>query len=861
MSPNENQNRSGNDSKRDDTKSRNAEARKNRAAKKSELKEDEPIIKTTTRRPKPTKESPIPSPVPRYNPSIRDAKRPDVPPPPVGYMTDDEDEDDGLDSLFDFDSEDMQQTVADRPSRGKNRGKRNSNRENDRASNDKRDKKGGEKPRDEKSAGDQKARQNNRKDKEEPAKKAPVKAAPVKAAAPVKKAAVEPEPTSDTFNLLAEIKRKIKQELIEELRQELQEELREELKQELGLGKRPRVTPAPKEPAEPKPESDFDSTDSADKNSAEKKTTFRKEKDVLTAQNGKKKAVLNEDREDASNEETFELVDMSQVSQGRYKKYQPLIESSEPVERKKASPKVSISKETPAVSAQDSVLESKSEASDKAKPAPSKKKVKQEQVSPDRESASGKKAVKASGQKTVEPRKAAPEKKAVKKMAVKAQTEKESPAPKEYTDDAEPESAQDWSNNKFSQFNLKPEIMRALNKFDYLEPTPIQMGVIPLAGTGRDVMGQAQTGTGKTAAFSLPILQKLEFDETMFSPRALILVPTRELAVQVRDEILRLGKYTGLAIAAFYGGAPLAKQTALLSEGVDIAVGTPGRIIDLFMRKALDLSKLEFVVLDEADRMLDIGFRPDIEKILRRCPDSRQTMLMSATIPPEVDHLARHYMNNPEKLDFSPKNLAVETIEQSYFSVAPERKVELLKRLLERENPHQAIIFCRTKKRTEQLTAIVKKWYPDVLGMHGDMEQDKRMKTIQKFRDGKVRLLVATDVVGRGLDISGVSHIINYDIPQFCDDYVHRVGRTGRMGKEGVAFTFVTAEEGVELTRIEMRINKLLKRDEIPGFAAFATPAATSSKPDADNSRSEPIAEEPPKPIYGQRTRRVRRAL
>jgi ATP-dependent RNA helicase DeaD len=279
------------------------------------------------------------------------------------------------------------------------------------------------------------------------------------------------------------------------------------------------------------------------------------------------------------------------------------------------------------------------------------------------------------------------------------------------------------------------------------------------------------------------------------------------------------------------------------------------------MRKALDLSKLEFVVLDEADRMLDIGFRPDIEKILRRCPDSRQTMLMSATIPPEVDHLARHYMNNPEKLDFSPKNLAVETIEQSYFSVAPERKVELLKRLLERENPHQAIIFCRTKKRTEQLTAIVKKWYPDALGMHGDMEQDKRMKTIQKFRDGKVRLLVATDVVGRGLDISGVSHIINYDIPQFCDDYVHRVGRTGRMGKEGVAFTFVTAEEGVELTRIEMRINKLLKRDEIPGFAAFATPAATSSKPDADNSHSEPISEEPPKPVFGQRTRRVRRAL
>ena len=875
MNPNDISDRNANGSAYGDEKPRKAQ--KSRRPKKSEQVEEEPVIKTTTRRPKPTKESPIPSPIPRYNPSIRDAKRSDVPPPPVGYMIDD-DEDDGLDNYFDFDSEDMQQTVADRPSRSKNRNKRESargkgrgfasekaggeagtdpvgreaNSDNGRSNDDK--KRQNEKTRQDKSKEEPKQSRKEREDRKQKNEKKPVQNKPEKPARkldaeastdkPVVKEQVKPEsveqdPSSDTLNLLAEIKRKIKQELIEELRKELQDELREELKRELGLGKRP-VQDVASEPTSV-PEKAV-SEQPAHSPTTEKKTTFREEKSDLTAQTGKKKAISKENEVTGRFEDFVSEDNRNRVSKQRAKKdaISDPVSEVESVERDDVKADLSERVALPPV--------------DK-KPSATKKKPKSAALSADNENSASKspQAEKTSGKKIGVEKKVFSQK----KQSVKADV---SPAPDNSPAESEPEP--DWSNNKFSQFNLKPEIMRALNKFNYLAPTPIQQGVIPLAATRRDVMGQAQTGTGKTAAFSLPILQKLEFDETMFSPRALILVPTRELAVQVRDEILRLGKYTGLAIAAFYGGAPLQKQTLLLSDGVDIAVGTPGRIIDLFTRRALDLSKLEFVVLDEADRMLDIGFRPDIEKILRRCPDSRQTLLMSATIPPEVDHLARHYMNNPEKLDFSPKNLAVDTIEQSYFSVAPERKVELLKRLLERENPHQAIIFCRTKKRTEQLTNIVKKWYSDAQGMHGDMEQDKRMKTIQKFRDGKIRFLIATDVVGRGLDISGISHIINYDIPQFCDDYVHRVGRTGRMGRDGVAFTFVTAEEGVELTRIEMRINKLLKRDEIPGFAAFVSPSASSGKPETEGQqKSEPISEEAPKPIFGQRIRKIRRAL
>ena len=247
--------------------------------------------------------------------------------------------------------------------------------------------------------------------------------------------------------------------------------------------------------------------------------------------------------------------------------------------------------------------------------------------------------------------------------------------------------------------------------------------------------------------------------------------------------------------------------------------------------------------------MLDIGFRPDIEKILRRCPQSRQTLLLSATLPAPVLRLARRYMREPEELDFSPKDIAVETIEQFYFTVDPEQKFDLLVQLVERENPTQAIIFCRTRRGTEKIHQRLKKKIDSVAAIHGDLQQRVRDRVMQSFRAGQLRFLVATDVVGRGIDVSGISHIINFDVPEFCDDYVHRVGRTGRMGREGVAYTFVSPEQGNELTRIEMRINRLLKRDEMPGFTAVAkTAEAEAEKPAA-------------KPVFGRRSRRTRRAL
>ncbi len=406
---------------------------------------------------------------------------------------------------------------------------------------------------------------------------------------------------------------------------------------------------------------------------------------------------------------------------------------------------------------------------------------------------------------------------------------------------------------------LSQVMLAALDEAEYLDPTPIQAGLIPRALAGEDLMGQAQTGTGKTAAFAIPILERLQPRTPGAGPQALILVPTRELAVQVRDECDKLAAGRDARIAAVYGGKPLRKQVEELRRGVDMVVGTPGRVLDLMGRGSLVLACAGFVVLDEADRMLDIGFRPDIEKILRRCPQSRQTLLLSATIPPPVKRLAERYMRNPEMVDFSTKDLAVETIDQWYFTVDPERKFELLVKLIERENPRQAIIFCRTKRGTDKVHRRLAELVGDVDTIHGDLQQSVRDRVMRRFRDGKTKLLVATDVVGRGIDVTTISHIINYDIPQFCDDYVHRVGRTGRMGREGVAFTFVTPEEGNELTRIEMRINRLLKRDEVPGFVALAKPEPT--EPLETLGADEPTEPQASKPVFGRRTRRIRRAL
>ena len=407
-------------------------------------------------------------------------------------------------------------------------------------------------------------------------------------------------------------------------------------------------------------------------------------------------------------------------------------------------------------------------------------------------------------------------------------------------------------------------MLAALDRAGYIEPTPIQAGLIPRALAGADLMGQARTGTGKTAAFAIPILEKLQHQGR--APQAMVLVPTRELAVQVRDEFVKLAHGRKTHAVALYGGTPIRAQIEKLQRGVDCVIGTPGRVLDHIARGTLTLGDLRFVVLDEADRMLDIGFRPDIEKILRRCPSSRQTMLLSATVPPPVARLATRYMRDPETLNFSPTDVSVETIEQFYFTVIPEKKFELLVKLLRRDQPRQTIVFCRTKRGTEKVYRHLQKKIEGVDCIHGDLQQKARDRAMALFREGKIRCLVATDVVGRGIDVTGISHIINYDIPSFCDDYVHRVGRTGRMGREGVAYTFVTPEEGPELTRIEMRIEKLLQRAELEGFEAV--PPRTTAMPavlvEANGGTAPEEAKKPAPPMSGRGgrpPRRIRRAL
>ena len=372
----------------------------------------------------------------------------------------------------------------------------------------------------------------------------------------------------------------------------------------------------------------------------------------------------------------------------------------------------------------------------------------------------------------------------------------------------------------FEDMDLSPVMHRALRSAGFETPSPIQAELIPLALEGLDVIGQARTGTGKTASFMIPILEQLDSLDQCRDPQAIIVVPTRELADQVAREGERLAKGVPTEIAVLSGGKNMNGQLRQLENGVQVVVGTPGRVHDHLQRRTLRTQNVWCVVLDEADRMLDIGFRPQIERILRKCPRDRQTLLLSATLPPTVRRLAESYMVDPEVIDCSKNEMSVETIEQHYFTVAQNRKGELLDRLLTREDPEQAIIFCRTKRGTDRLYRHLARSYEHVGAMHGDMQQRERDRVLQSLRDRKLKILCATDVVGRGIDISTISHIINYDVPQDCDDYVHRVGRTGRMGRDGIAFTFVVPGEGEFLTSIERRINKELQRDEFEGFEA-----------------------------------------
>ncbi len=375
----------------------------------------------------------------------------------------------------------------------------------------------------------------------------------------------------------------------------------------------------------------------------------------------------------------------------------------------------------------------------------------------------------------------------------------------------------------FEQLGLSAATLRQLKTIGYEHPSPIQTALIPLAVTGKDCIGQARTGTGKTAAFMLPCFEQV--DTKLDSIQVLVLAPTRELSEQVYAESKKLAGNLTIRFALGVGGRPMGRQIDDLRNGAQIIIGTPGRIQDLMKRGYLKLDDLFIAVLDEADRMLDIGFRPDIERILKACPSDRQTLLLSATMPPDVMKLAQKYMIDPASVDLSEDRVVVDTIEQFYVTVDEDRKLPLLLRILAAEKPQQVIVFTRTKRGADKLYEKFSRRLKSerIACIHGDLPQRKRDRVIKDLRAGELRLLIATDVVGRGIDVSGISHIINFDIPESCDDYVHRVGRTGRLSSDqnGRAVTFVTLAQGGELTNIEKRINTVLPEYQVDGFEAF----------------------------------------
>jgi ATP-dependent RNA helicase DeaD len=383
----------------------------------------------------------------------------------------------------------------------------------------------------------------------------------------------------------------------------------------------------------------------------------------------------------------------------------------------------------------------------------------------------------------------------------------------------------------FAELGLSERIVANLNAAKFFKPTPIQAQFIPLAMTGRDVMGQAKTGTGKTASFVLPIFEKLKFGEGNGKPQAIVLAPTRELALQIHGEVHRLGGDMKLTSVTLYGGASYEPQIEALSSGVDIIVGTPGRVMDHMRSHRLDLSGIKIAVLDEADRMLDLGFRKDIEYIMRHCPEDRQTLLLSATIPADIKKLAQRFMYDPLEVWTAPESLTVDAVEQQFFVCERQDKLPILLKLLDIENPPLAIVFCATKIGAKKLAEKLKRLYIAAREIHGDLQQSKREKIMGNFRTGKVRLLIATDVASRGIDVQNITHIFNYDIPYKIEDYVHRIGRTGRMEKSGKAYTFVTREEGNYLTEIELLINKEIKRMHFDDLTSKWWPNAPKEPP------------------------------
>lgn len=354
---------------------------------------------------------------------------------------------------------------------------------------------------------------------------------------------------------------------------------------------------------------------------------------------------------------------------------------------------------------------------------------------------------------------------------------------------------------KFSELGLDPVLLQSVEAMGFEEATPIQEQTIPLALEGRDVIGQAQTGTGKTAAFGLPMLQKIDTNSRKI--QGIVVAPTRELAIQTQEELFRLGRDKRVSVQVVYGGADIGRQIRALKNGPHIVVGTPGRLLDHIRRKTLHLENIETLVLDEADEMLNMGFLEDIEAIISETPEERQTLLFSATMPPAIKNIGVKFMRNPEHVRIKTAEMTANLIDQYFVKCKDFEKFDTMTRLFDVQNPELAIVFGRTKRRVDELSKGLELRGYRAEGIHGDLTQQKRMSVLKAFKSGELDILVATDVAARGLDISGVTHVYNYDIPQDPESYVHRIGRTGRAGREGMSVTFVTPNEMDYLRTIE----------------------------------------------------------
>ncbi|MBM4189232.1 MAG: DEAD/DEAH box helicase [Betaproteobacteria bacterium] len=399
--------------------------------------------------------------------------------------------------------------------------------------------------------------------------------------------------------------------------------------------------------------------------------------------------------------------------------------------------------------------------------------------------------------------------------------------------------------NTFADLHLAPEILAAINAMGYSTPTPIQSQAIPLVLAARDLLAQAQTGTGKTAAFALPLLHRLRgFANTSTSParhpvRALVLTPTRELAIQVHDSVVAYGKNLPLRSTVVYGGAGMQEQTAALRQGVEVLVATPGRLLDHAGSKVVNLSQVQFLVLDEADRMLDMGFLPDLKRILELLPKQRQTLLFSATFSDDILRLSGQFLHDPQKVEVARRNTAAETVEQVGYRVPEAEKLDALLRIVKQRGLTQAIVFTRTKLTADKLGRQLQKRGVSAAIIHGDKAQVERITALEGFKKGEIQLLVATDIAARGLDIAELPAVFNYELPYHAEDYVHRIGRTGRAGASGLAVSLIGKEEEKLLSGVERFIQRSLPIDTLPEAA----------RPVAREPRSEPRAASPmPRP-------------